>query len=77
MVSIDAQGRARRWLNKCGNKRDDFGEIVAGLAEDLSSSTIQFADVDSDKLNDFVVVGGGGAIKAYSNNGNTPDKGKD
>ncbi|KAE8156106.1 hypothetical protein BDV40DRAFT_306398 [Aspergillus tamarii] len=77
MASIDAQGRARRWLNKGGNKRDDFGEIESGMAEGLSNSTIQFADVDSDKLDDFVVVCGGGAIKAYSNNGSTPDKGKD
>ncbi|KAE8363570.1 hypothetical protein BDV27DRAFT_158663 [Aspergillus caelatus] len=77
IVSIDAQGRARGWLNKGGNKWDDLGEIAPGLDEDLSSSTIHFADVDGDKLDDFLVVYGGGAVKAYLNNGNIPDKGKD
>ncbi|KAK2795777.1 hypothetical protein FQN52_003627 [Onygenales sp. PD_12] len=77
IISVDAKGRARAWLNQKDGKWDDIGEIAPGLDEDLSDSTIQFADVNGDGLADFLVVYGGGAVKAYLNNGNIPDQGKD
>lgn len=77
IVSVNHKGRARAWLNKGLGVWDDIGEIAPGLDEDLSSATIHFADVNGDKRADFLVVYGEGGVKAYLNNGNLPDKGKD
>lgn len=74
IVSVDAQGRARAWLNEGLGKWKDIGEIAPGLDEDLSSATIRFADVNGDGLDDFIIVYGGGAVKAFINNGILPDK---
>ncbi|KAM7187804.1 hypothetical protein V8F33_011019 [Rhypophila sp. PSN 637] len=76
IVSVDRQGRARAWLNEGLGKWKDIGEIAPGLNEDLTAAEIQFADVNGDGLDDFLVVYGSGAVKAYLNNGNLPDKTK-
>ncbi|KAK4209008.1 hypothetical protein QBC37DRAFT_475737 [Rhypophila decipiens] len=76
IVSVDRQGRARAWLNEGLGKWKDIGEIAPGLNEDLTAAEIQFADVNGDGLDDFLVVHGSGAVKAYLNNGNLPDKTK-
>ncbi|KAM7213660.1 hypothetical protein V8F06_010981, partial [Rhypophila decipiens] len=76
IVSVDRQGRARAWLNEGLGKWKDIGEIAPGLNVDLTAAEIQFADVNGDGLDDFLVVHGSGAVKAYLNNGNLPDKTK-
>ncbi|KAJ4307605.1 hypothetical protein N0V84_012612 [Fusarium piperis] len=76
IIAVDGKGRARAWLNKGVGKWDNVGEIAPGPNEDLSSARIDFADVDGDGRADFLVVYGGGAVKAYLNNGNIPDIGK-
>lgn len=77
IVSVDDKGRAQAWLNKGVGKWDSIGEIAPGMDEDLSDSRIEFADLNGDELDDFVVIYGGGAVKVWLNNGNIPDKGKD
>ncbi|PLB37353.1 uncharacterized protein BDW47DRAFT_126549 [Aspergillus candidus] len=77
IISVDDKGRARAWLNEKDGGWKDIGEIAPGLDEDLSAATVEFADVNGDGLADFLVVYGGGAVKAYLNNDNIPDQGKD
>ena len=74
IISVDAKGRARAWQNKGLGEWEPLGEIAPGLDEDLSDSRIEFADVNGDKLADYLVIYGGGAVKAYLNNGNLPHK---
>ncbi|EYB21918.1 hypothetical protein FG05_11578 [Fusarium graminearum] len=75
LISIDAKGRARAWLNKGLDQWESIGEIAPGLDEDLSDSRIEFADVNGDKRADYLIIYGGGAVKAYVNNGNLPNPG--
>lgn len=75
MIAVDAKGRARAWLNKGIGQWDSIGEIAPGLDEDLSASRIEFTDVNGDGKADFLVIYGGGAVKAYLNNGNIPKTG--
>ncbi|KAI8671681.1 SGNH-hydro domain-containing protein [Fusarium keratoplasticum] len=75
IISVDAKGRARAWTNKGVDKWESMGEIAPGLDEDLSSARIEFADVNGDKKADYLVIYGGGAVKAYLNNGNLPNPG--
>lgn len=77
IISVDAKGRAMAWLNKGLGSWDSIGEIAPGLDEDLSSASIEFADVNGDGKADYLVIYGGGAVKAFLNNGNIPDTGKD
>ncbi|KAH6971314.1 hypothetical protein EDB80DRAFT_692629 [Ilyonectria destructans] len=77
IIAVDSKGRAQAWLNKgLGNAWESIGEIAPGLNEDLSSSRIEFVDVNGDGLADYLVIYGGGAVKAYLNNSNIPDAGK-
>ncbi|KAH6959267.1 hypothetical protein DER45DRAFT_594703 [Fusarium avenaceum] len=69
IVSVDAKGRARAWINK-GSSFDPIGEIAPGLDEDLSSARIEFADINGDSYDDYIVIYGGGAVKAYLNTQN-------
>ncbi|KAL4722684.1 hypothetical protein ACLX1H_010567 [Fusarium chlamydosporum] len=73
IMSVDGRGRTRAWLNKKG-KFDDIGEISPGFNNDMSSARIEFADVDGDGLADYLIIYGGGAVKAYLNNGNIGTK---
>ncbi|CAI6079183.1 unnamed protein product [Clonostachys chloroleuca] len=72
IVFVDGKGKARAWLNEGLASWKSLGEIAPGLDEDLSKSRIEFADVNGDKKDDFLVIYGGGAVKAYLNNGNLP-----
>lgn len=74
IVSVDGQGRARAWLNEDLGEWKDIGEIAPGFDDDLSSAEIDFADVDGDGLDDFLLVYDDGSVWAYLNNGNLPDK---
>ncbi|KAF5240009.1 hypothetical protein FAUST_4593 [Fusarium austroamericanum] len=69
IVSVDAKGRSRSWVNK-GLSFEPIGEIAPGLNEDLSSARIEFADVNGDGYDDYIVIYGGGAVKAYLNTKN-------
>lgn len=69
IVSVDAKGRSRGWVNK-GLSFEPIGEIALGLNEDLSSARIDFADVNGDGYDDYIVIYGGGAVKAYLNTKN-------
>ncbi|KAI8711283.1 Chitinase [Fusarium sp. LHS14.1] len=75
IISVDAKGRARAWTNKGVDKWESMGEIAPGLDEDLSSARIEFADINGDKKADYLVIYGGGIVKAYLNNGNLPNPG--
>ncbi|KAG8666653.1 hypothetical protein FPOAC2_11769 [Fusarium poae] len=75
LISVDAKGRARAWLNKGSDKWESIGEIAPGLDEDLSDSRIEFVDVNGDKRADYLVIYGGGSVKAYLNQGNLPNPG--
>ncbi|KAG4288667.1 chitinase [Fusarium proliferatum] len=75
LISVDSRGRARAWINKGDNKWEAIGEIAPGFDEDLSDSRIEFIDVNGDKRADYLIIYGGGAVKAYLNNGNLPDPG--
>ncbi|KAF4496330.1 acetylxylan esterase [Fusarium agapanthi] len=75
LISVDSRGRARAWINKGENKWEAIGEIAPGFDEDLSDSRIEFIDVNGDKRADYLIIYGGGAVKAYLNNGNLPDPG--
>ncbi|RGP81306.1 chitinase [Fusarium longipes] len=75
LISVDAKGRARAWLNKGNDKWESIGEIAPGLDEDLSDSRIEFVDVNGDKRADYLVIYGGGSVKAYLNLGNLPTPG--
>ncbi|KAK2772911.1 hypothetical protein FQN52_004812 [Onygenales sp. PD_12] len=81
LISVNPQGVTRAWLNKGYKDKkvtwEDIGEIAPGIDENLATSTIEFADVNGDKRADFLVIYKGGAVKAYLNNGNFPDAGKD
>ncbi|KAH7466503.1 hypothetical protein FOMA001_g15942 [Fusarium oxysporum f. sp. matthiolae] len=76
VVALGSKGRARAWLNKGVGNWEDIGEIAPGFKEDLSSARIEFADVNGDGRDDLLIIYGGGAVKAYLNNGNIPDVGK-
>lgn len=77
IISVDASGRARAWINRgILGEWIDAGVIAPGPDEDLSQARIEFADVNGDKLADYLVIYGGGAVKAFLNNGNIPDVGK-
>lgn len=76
IISVDSKGRAQAWLNQGVDSWKSIGEIAPGLDEDLSSSRIEFIDVNGDKRADYLVIYGGGSVKAYLNNGNIPDAGK-
>jgi hypothetical protein len=74
IISVDAKGRARAWMNKGLGKWESIGEISPGFPDvDLSDSRIEFADVNGDKRADYLIIYGGGAVKAYLNNGNLPN----
>ncbi|KAI8409226.1 hypothetical protein FOFC_09061, partial [Fusarium oxysporum] len=73
IISVDAKGRARAWINKGVDKWEAIGEIAPGFDEDLSSARIEFADVNGDKKADYLIIYGGGSVKAYLNNGNLPN----
>ncbi|KAH6949099.1 family 3 carbohydrate esterase, partial [Fusarium avenaceum] len=75
LISIDTKGRARAWLNKGGDKWQSIGQIAPGLDEDLSDARIEFVDVNGDKRADYLVIYGGGSVKAYLNLGNLPNPG--
>lgn len=75
LISVDAKGRARAWINNGVGEWESIGEIAPGLDEDLSDSRIEFADVNGDKRDDYLIIYGGGAVKAYLNNGNLPNPG--
>ncbi|KAM5388054.1 hypothetical protein ACJA88_001314 [Fusarium oxysporum] len=75
LISVDFRGRARAWINKGDNKWEAIGEIAPGFDEDLSDSRVEFIDVNGDKRADYLIIYGGGAVKAYLNNGNLPDPG--
>ncbi|KAH7303623.1 hypothetical protein B0I35DRAFT_342432, partial [Stachybotrys elegans] len=75
VIFVDGKGRALAWLNKGIADWESIGEIAPGLDEDLSSARIEFADVNGDKKADYLVIYGGGAVKAYLNNGNIPKTG--
>lgn len=75
IISVDARGRARAWINEGGGKWNPVGEISAGWDEDLSSSRIEFADVNGDGRADYLIIYGGGAVKAYLNYGTLPNTG--
>jgi hypothetical protein len=77
IVVVDHNGRARAWVNRGQDSWDDVGEIAPGLDEDLTSSRIEFHDINGDGLDDYLVIYGGGAVKGYLNNGNIgKDNGK-
>ena len=70
MIYVDPVGRARAWLNSGLGVWRDVGAIATMRAdEDLSDSRILFADVNGDGLADYLVVYGGGAVRAWLNNG--------
>lgn len=74
IVSIDARGRARAWRNMKNGKWEAIGEISPGLPdEDPSTSRFLFADLNGDGLDDYLIVDGRGAVKAFLNNGVLPD----
>lgn len=64
-IAVGSKGQARAWLNKGIDLWDSIGEIAPGLDEDLSSSRIEFADVNGDGGANFLIIYGGGAVKAY------------
>ena len=76
IISVDRVGAARAWLNQADGTWRDVGQITPGPSEDVSNSRIEFADVNGDGLADYLLIYGGGAVKAFLNNGNIPDKGK-
>ncbi|KAF5659012.1 chitinase [Fusarium heterosporum] len=75
IISVDARGRARAWLNKGADTWQPMGEIAPGFDEDLSSARVEFADVNGDKKADYLIIYGGGSVKAFLNNGNLPEPG--
>jgi len=73
IISVDGNGRARAWINQGLGFWDSIGEIATGFPDqDLSASRIEFADVNGDGKADYLIIYGGGAVKAYLNNGNLP-----
>lgn len=72
IIFVNAKGRAKAWVNNGDYTFTDMGEIAPGLDEDLSASKIEFHDVSGDGKADYLVIYGGGAVKAYLNNGNLP-----
>ncbi|OBT67976.1 hypothetical protein VE03_01482 [Pseudogymnoascus sp. 23342-1-I1] len=71
LIYVDATGRAFAWINGGLGTWQKVGRIATIRAdEDLSDSSILFADVNGDGLADYLVVYGGGAVKAWLNNGN-------
>lgn len=76
-ISVDSKGRAQAWLNQGVDSWKIIGEIAPGLNEDLSSSRIEFIDINGDKRADYLVIYGGSSVKAYLNNGNIRDASKD
>ncbi|KAF4981158.1 hypothetical protein FZEAL_2992 [Fusarium zealandicum] len=77
IISVDSRGRALAWINKGVDQWESIGEIAPGFDEDLSSARIEFADVNGDKKADYLIIYGGGSVKAYLNNGNLPDPGSE
>ncbi|EGU73679.1 hypothetical protein FOPG_16934 [Fusarium oxysporum f. sp. conglutinans race 2 54008] len=75
LISVHAKGRDRAWINKSIDQRELIGEIAPGFNEGISDSHIEFADVNVDNRADYLIIYGGGAIKAYLNNGNLPNPG--
>ncbi|RYP53274.1 hypothetical protein DL768_001714 [Monosporascus sp. mg162] len=76
IIFVDQVGAARAWLNQGDRMWNYAGEIAPGPSEDVSNSRIEFADVDGDGLADYLLIYGGGAVKAFLNNGNIPDRGR-
>jgi hypothetical protein len=76
IIAVDSVGGARAWLSQADGTFRSVGVIAPGLSEDLSQSRIEFADVDGDGRVDYLIIYGGGAVKAFLNNGNIPDQGK-
>lgn len=76
IISVSQHGRARAWLNQPDASWKSIGQIAPGPSEDLSGSRIVFADVNGDRLADYVVIYEGGAVKAYLNNGNIEGPGR-
>lgn len=70
LIYVDAVGRAVAWINGGLGTWQKVGRIATIRAdEDLSDSSIHFADVNGDGLADYLIVYGGGAVKAWLNNG--------
>ncbi|RYP53658.1 hypothetical protein DL769_010479 [Monosporascus sp. CRB-8-3] len=76
IIFVDQVGAARARLNQGDGMWNYAGEIVPGPSEDVSNSRIEFADVNGDGLADYLLIYGGGAVKAFLNNGNIPDRGR-
>lgn len=54
-------------------KWTSIGEIAAGFPDaDLSAARFEFADLNGDGSDDYLIIYGGGAVKAFLNNGNLP-----
>ncbi|KFX94360.1 hypothetical protein O988_06345 [Pseudogymnoascus sp. VKM F-3808] len=71
LIYVDAVGRAFAWVNAGLGNWQKVGRIATIRDdEDLSDSRILFADVNGDGLADYLIVYGGGAVKAWLNNGN-------
>ncbi|RYO93705.1 hypothetical protein DL766_004757 [Monosporascus sp. MC13-8B] len=76
IIFVDRLGAARAWLNRGDGVWNYAGETALGPSEDVSNSRIEFADVNGDGLADYLLIYGGGAVKAFLNNGNIPDRGR-
>jgi lysophospholipase L1-like esterase len=72
-VAIDRQGRIEGWINGgSGEPTGSFawtprGIVAAGVG--ATSSDVRLADMNGDGLADYVVLGGGGEVSAWLNNG--------
>ncbi|RYP40437.1 hypothetical protein DL767_001673 [Monosporascus sp. MG133] len=73
-IFVDQVGAARAWLNQGDGMWNSAGEIAVGPSEDLSNSRIEFADVSRDGVADYLLIYGGGAVKAFRNSGNIPGR---
>ncbi|KAM5350927.1 hypothetical protein ACJ41O_003650 [Fusarium nematophilum] len=73
LISVDTKGKVQAWLNKGVGKWESIGDVTPAIPGSLSGARIEFADVNGDGLDDYLIIYNGGAVRAYLNNGNIPD----
>ncbi|WP_395575114.1 FG-GAP-like repeat-containing protein [Streptomyces sp. BK79] len=69
---LDEEGAVRAWLNNGGDSDGtagwiERGQIASGVG--ANPAEVQFADVNGDGRDDYLVVTDGGAVRAWLNNG--------
>jgi len=70
-ILVSKTGGVKAWLNAGGNPQTwtELGDI-SPVVVDATLEKIAFADMDGDRLEDFLLVYSGGAVKGWRNNGN-------